>query len=119
MTVQNPAGDAPAGAAPLHQSMHGCPSPASVAPASAKHGTSTIQLHGLPMHEVVLASWALHTPGSTRDGVVVNPFWHPKPEPEELPELELVPPLELPVPELLPLLPELDPSDPPGPLELV
>jgi hypothetical protein len=73
VTLQNPEGEVPGGAAVLHQSMHGCPLPASAAPPSGMHGTSTVQLHALPLHEVVLASWAMHCVGSTRDGVVVKP----------------------------------------------
>jgi hypothetical protein len=73
------------GASLLHQSMHGSAA-SSAAPASLVHGTSTCQLHGMPMHDVVLESWGWHRVGFTGDGVVVKSLGQPNPEPDELPE---------------------------------
>ena len=90
--------------------MHGWPPPSSPAPPSPVHGTSTCQLHGMPMHDVVLESWGWHKVGFTGDGVVVKSFGQPKPEPEELPEppeLEPEPPPDEP--------PELELLAPPSP----
>jgi hypothetical protein len=73
------------------------------------HGTSTVQLHGAPMQDVVLASWGMQTFGSTVEGVVVKSFGQPTLAPDELPE---PPPLVDPDPE------PLDPPEllePPGP----
>ena len=85
-------------------SMGGCPVP--------MHGTSTVQLQGLPWQDVVVASCGVHTFVATGEGVVVKPPGQPKPEPDELPELldpELLDP-ELLDPELLEPEPELDPE---------
>jgi hypothetical protein len=84
----------------------------SSAPASLVHGTSTCQLHGMPMHDVVLESWGWHRVGFTGDGVVVKSLGQPKPEPDELPE----PPPELepePPPDEPPELELLVPPSPP------
>ncbi len=103
--MQKPEDDAPDGAAAAHQAMQG----GLVVPASGggcpvpMHGTSTVQLHGLPMQDVVVASCGMHTFGSTAEGVVVKSFGQPTLAPEELPE---PPPLDEPEPE------------PPEPLEL-
>jgi hypothetical protein len=77
------------------------------------HGTSTVQLHAWPPHDVVLASCGAHTFGSTVEGVVVNGS-HPVVAPEELPEPppDEPPPLEEPE---LPEPPELE--EPPSPRE--
>jgi hypothetical protein len=52
---QSPGGPASGGAA-LLQALHGSVAPPSFAPASPAHGTSTVQLQGCPMHDVVLES---------------------------------------------------------------
>lgn len=104
---------APEGAVAAHQAMQG----GFVVPASGggcpvpMHGTSTVQLHGLPMHDVVLASCGMHTFGLTAEGVVVKSFGQPRVAPDELPE---PPPLDEPEPEL-PEPPEL--LELPGPGE--
>jgi len=108
---QRPGGPASGGAALLH-AVQGSVAPPSPAPASPAHGTATVQLQGCPMHDVVLESCALHTFGSTCEGVVVKSPGHPNPVPDELPEAPLLDPLDA---------PELDPLDPPeldDPLEL-
>ncbi|HEY5244755.1 MAG TPA: hypothetical protein VIJ60_03730, partial [Acidimicrobiales bacterium] len=90
-------GGTPGGAVAAHQPMQG----GFVVPASGggcpvpMHGTSTVQLQGLPMQDVVVASCGMHTFGSTTEGVVVKSFGQPRVAPEELPEppelLELPP----------------------------
>lgn len=92
------------------------PAPASVAPASPWQGTSTVQLHGWPPHDVVLASCGPHTFGSTVDGVVVKLPGHPRPVPDELPEEPLLDPLDPPEPEPPELLDPPELEDPPPPL---
>lgn len=98
-------GGTPGGAVAAHQPMQG----GFVVPASGggcpvpMHGTSTVQLQGLPMQDVVVASCGMHTFGSTTEGVVVKSFGQPRVAPEELPE---PPPLDEPDPEL-PEPPEL------------
>lgn len=115
-TVQNPAAGAPSGDALLHRSMQGW---VPISPASAgspEHGTSTIQLQGVPMHDVVLASCATQSVGSTGEGIVAKPPGHPKPDPDELPDPPELPPELEPEPSLSP--PESLPP-PSAPLTIV